>query len=496
MTPPAGVPADADRRAALPALMVVAGGASVAPLDFAVNVAFPAMTLAFGVPTDAIRWVAVCYVLTYGSLMLAFGALGDRIGHLRIFRAGLLLGTVAFALCALAPSFSALLAARIVQGLAVALLLSCAPALATALAGEAQRTWALSTYGSLSALAALAAPLIGGASLAVLGWTGVYWIRVPICVLAFLALPVLERQLSPAPRTETRRATSTSGASSARSTRTRFDTSGTALLAAGVAALLLAPALLGTPDALLASGASAAVGATLILAFIQREGRRPVPFLPATTARSGAFWIINAAGAVVQFSSFAVPLISPYYLLRVVEVSPMGTGALLSVWALGSLLGAGLANRMIRARGGRPTALAAALLVVAGLAGEALWPAQLSLLTVVACLAVQGFGLGLFQVAYADLVVEALPVSARGVAGSLTMVTRTVGIVLGASIWIGILQSANQGLATGGAAAQAAFMSAFSTVHAVAATVTAVFFTLTLPVWIGRDRMGDPSVRP
>lgn len=473
--------------------MVVAGGASVAPLDFAVNVAFPAMTQAFGVPTDAIRWVAVCYVLTYGSLMLAFGALGDRIGHLRIFRAGLLLGTLAFALCALAPSFNGLLAARVIQGLAVALLLSCAPALATALAGEAQRTWALSTYGSLSALAALAAPLIGGASLAALGWTGVYWIRVPICVLALLALPVLERRLSRAPRATAQAGASTAGAPSPVA---RFDTAGTALLAAGVAALLLAPALIGTPDALLASSVSAAVGASLIVAFIQREGRRPHPFLPAATARSAAFWIINAAGAVVQFSSFAVPLISPYYLLRVVEVSPMGTGALLSVWALGSLLGAGLANRMIRARGGRSTALAAALLVVVGLAGEALWPAHLSLLAVLACLAVQGFGLGLFQVAYADLVVEALPVSARGVAGSLTMVTRTVGIVLGASIWIGILQSANQGLATGGPAAQAVFMSAFSTVHAIAATVTAVFFALTLPVWRGRARMGEPSVRP
>ena len=93
-------------------LAVIGLGASIAPLDFSVNIAFPAITAAFGLETRGIRWVAVSYVLTYGSLMLAFGALGDRIGHLRVFRAGLLLGALAFSLCAIAPSYAWLLSAR------------------------------------------------------------------------------------------------------------------------------------------------------------------------------------------------------------------------------------------------------------------------------------------------------------------------------------------------------------------------------------------------
>jgi len=91
------------------------------PLDFAVNVAFPAITEAFALNTRAIRWVAVCYVLTYGSLMLGFGALGDRIGHVRVYRAGLLLAAVAFTLCTFAPSYDLLLFARVLQGISVAL---------------------------------------------------------------------------------------------------------------------------------------------------------------------------------------------------------------------------------------------------------------------------------------------------------------------------------------------------------------------------------------
>lgn len=87
-------------------------GASLAPLDLAVNVAFPAITAAFALETQAIRWVIAAYVLVYSSLMLAFGKLGDAIGYRRVFRAGLVLAAVAFVLCALAPDYGWLLGAR------------------------------------------------------------------------------------------------------------------------------------------------------------------------------------------------------------------------------------------------------------------------------------------------------------------------------------------------------------------------------------------------
>ena len=73
---------------------IVGLGASIAPLDFAVNLAFPAMTEAFALSTSDIRWVAVCYVITYGSLMLFCGVLGDRLGHLRVFRWGLVISAL------------------------------------------------------------------------------------------------------------------------------------------------------------------------------------------------------------------------------------------------------------------------------------------------------------------------------------------------------------------------------------------------------------------
>ncbi|MEY3519530.1 MAG: hypothetical protein RLZZ177_245, partial [Pseudomonadota bacterium] len=174
---------------------IVGCGAAIAPLDFAVNMAFPAMTEAFALATPDIRWVAVCYVITYGSLMLFCGVLGDRLGHLRVFRWGLVLSALALVACAAAPSYGWLLAGRVLQGIGVALTLSCAPALAMGLLAAGQRTQALSVYGAMFAAAGVLAPLLGGLSMLHWGWAGVYGFRVPIVLLAWLCTPWLVRRL-------------------------------------------------------------------------------------------------------------------------------------------------------------------------------------------------------------------------------------------------------------------------------------------------------------
>ena len=452
--------ADRDTRGALAGLAVIGLGASVAPLDFAVNIAFPAITAAFELETRAIRWVAVCYVLTYGSLMLAFGALGDRIGHLRVFRAGVLLGAAAFSLCALAPTYAWLLAARVLQGVAVALTLSCAPALATALFAESRRTWALSAFAGMGALAGFVAPLIGGAAVAAQGWPGVYWFRVPLVLIAFACVPFLAHRLGTPPVR----------------LRAPFDLTGAVLLACGMALLLLVPAVLHS-DALVWPALPLALCGALVMAlFARRQRVSGTPFLPHAVVRDAGFVVPNLAAVVVQFTSFAIPLVVPYYLTRVAGWGPLASGALLACWAIGALAGSSLAPRAVGAFGVRRAAFAGGMLVMAGLAGVALWPAQPQLPMMITCLVLQGVGIGLYQVAYSDLVVAALPVSQRGVAGSLTMVTRTVGIVLGASLLTWILQAVESAALAAGAGAQAAFMASFRAVFLSTAATAGVFF--------------------
>jgi MFS family permease len=437
-------------------------GASIAPLDFAVNIAFPAITQAFALQTASIRWVAVSYVLTYGSLMLGFGALGDRIGYRRVFRAGLMLAAIAFAACALAPTYGWLLAARVAQGVAVALTLSCAPAMATLLFDESRRTWALSTYTAMAAIAGVLAPIAGGLMIAVIDWPGVYWFRVPIALLALAGMRYLSRD---EPMRSTRSAQP-------------FDTRGSAMVAASMALLLLAPALLGASTEgvpVWAPWPIALAGVVSMAAFIRRQRNTDRPFMPREVTRNTDFWLINLAAVVVQFASFAVPLITPYFLVGVAGWETPAVGALMAVWAVGSLAGSSSASGVISRLGAPRSALIAMLGIIIGLGAIACWRSTPSIALMAGSLLVHGAGLGLFQVAYTDIVIAALPINARGVAGSLTMVTRTIGLVVGASLWIAVLQSIQTSAQTAGANPSAAFMSAFATVF-VAAAVTAGSF--------------------
>src|SRR5215510_15781960 len=109
-------------------LVLVGLGTAVVPLDTAVNIAFPDITTSFGLPIEAIQWVVICYVLTYTSLMLAFGRVGDIFGHGRVFRAGLLWSAMALLLCAVAPAYGWLLFFRVLQGIGAGLVISVAPA--------------------------------------------------------------------------------------------------------------------------------------------------------------------------------------------------------------------------------------------------------------------------------------------------------------------------------------------------------------------------------
>jgi predicted MFS family arabinose efflux permease len=213
-------------------------------------------------------------------------------------------------------------------------------------------------------------------------------------------------------------------------------------------------------------------------AFIRRQRRTDRPFMPSEVTRNTNFWLINLAAVVVQFASFAVPLITPYFLVRVAGWGTPAVGALMAVWAIGSLAGSSSASGLINRLGAPRTAFIAMLGIIAGLGAIACWQSSPSIALMAGSLLVHGAGLGLFQVAYTDIVIAALPINARGVAGSLTMVTRTIGLVIGASLWIALLQSIQMSAQTGAATPTAAFMSAFATVFVAAAVSAGTFLAV------------------
>lgn len=441
---------------------MVSLGASLATMDLAVNVAFPSITAAFELETRSIRWVVICYVLTYSSLMLAFGKLGDRIGHRQVFRAGLRVSVLAFVLCALATDYQSLLAARIVQGVATALVLSCAPALATLLFDESKRLRALGNYASLTALASVVAPLIGGASIAALGWSGVFWFRAPLALLALLLLPLLPHVQQIAPSTQ----------------RGASNLGGSILLATSLAFLLLTPALLEFTASGWFALLTAVIGLAALCAFINHERRAPDPILPLALIRDPDFVLPNLASMAVYFVAFAVPLLVPYYLTRIGGYAPVESGAVLALSPAGVLIGSALAAKTASIFGVRRTALLGGALLAVGSFTIALWSTMPSLPMILGGLVLHGIGIGLFQVAYTDIVVAALPRRERGVAGSLTMVTRTVGVMSAATALTALLHVIENRQSAAGASEAVAFANAFATVFLCAAVLLVAFFAL------------------
>ena len=442
-------------------LFVVGLGAIAAPLDSAVNIAFPSITRAFDLQVRDIRWIVIAYVLTYASLMLVFGRLGDLLGYRRIFQLGLLVSAAGFAACSLAPTYPLLLLGRMLQGVGIALTLSCAPALAVSLFEEKDRTRVLGVYAAITAVGSALGPLVGGYLVQRFDWPAVFWSRAPL-VLATLALSWL---IPAAPRQGSVRG---------------FDAIGAALLVTWLSAMLLVFAVDAGPLGLALPFGLALLAALAFAAFVVREARHPRPLIRLSLFRDAGFAMMNAASIAVNLVAFAVLLLVPYYLVRIAGLDAAAGGIVLACAAVGTVVGSWLAGKLAaRIPIGR-MALAGIVLSIAGLWTISTWTPATTLPLLALSLLLQGIGVGLFQVAYADLVIATLPAEDRGVAGSLTILTRTIGTVGGVTALSAAFRHFEAAAAAAGANASEAFLAGFQTTFFCAASALAIGLAISL----------------
>jgi MFS family permease len=406
-------------------LVIVGLGASLAPLDIAVNVALPAITSHFRVALGDAQWLVICYVLVYGSLMLVCGKLGDLFGHRLILRIGLALSAVGCTACAAAPDWPLFLLARAGQGVGTALALSCTPALATSVYPPGERLKALAGFSMTMSLAAAVGPLLGGLLVELWGWPAVYWVRVPIALFT-LALS----GLLPSPRPDSR----------------PFDAWGAVLLAASMSTLLLSLVLSQRPD-VPGTWALGLFAAALMVgwAYVRHARQVTEPIIRPGLFADPAFTVPNVLNALSNLASFSILLLTPYYLVNVLKLPAIASGFVLALAFVGSLTGAPLSARLAARIGQRPTAFAGVAFVALGLLPLAFTGAGTPVVVVALLLIVEGVGQGLLAVAYTDLVMGTLAGRDRGMAGSLALLTRTLGTVSGASVLTALYTSGAAG---------------------------------------------------
>src|SRR6185295_13865178 len=366
-------------------LLVVGLGTLLAPLDTAVNIAFPSITRAFALNLEDIRWVVIAYVLTYASLMLAFGRLGYLVGYRPIFQVGLVISALGLFTCSIAPNYGALLLGRALQGLGIALTLSCGPALVTSLLHENERARALAFYAGVIAVGGALGPIIGGVLVAGWGWAAVFWFRVPVAIIALALSPLI----AAGPK-----------ASSMRD----FDGIGALLLVAWFSAVLLALACLPGPFAASVPYLLLLLSLALFCAFCWHGVRSPRPLIRLSLFANLRFALLNVINVVANFAAFSVLILVPYYLVRISTLDAATGGVVLATSALGTVVGSWFAGRLSHRLPMGSLALSGLVLAIAGLWAISSWTLATPLAPIGWALFAQGMGMGLFQVAYSDYV--------------------------------------------------------------------------------------------
>ncbi|HWK51936.1 MAG TPA: MFS transporter [Steroidobacter sp.] len=286
-------------------------GSSMAFIDTSVvNVALPAIQADLSAEVREAQWVVNAYMLMLGALLLVGGAAGDRFGRRRVFIIGIAVFAIASVACAWAPTASALIVARAVQGVGGALLVPGSLAIISAMFPEAERGRAIGTWAGSSALTTALGPVLGGWLVDTWSWRIIFLINVPIAVVA-VALAIWRM---PESRDESR--------------DVAVDWGGGALAVIGLGALAYGLTLASEGGwrraAVLGSLAAAII---LLSLFVWREARARTPMMPLELFRSKNFSGANVITLLLYFALGGVMFFVPFNLIRIQGYSAAMAGA-------------------------------------------------------------------------------------------------------------------------------------------------------------------------
>jgi len=400
-----------------------------------------------GASIEALEWTVNAYSLSFAVLLMTASALGDRFGRRRMFTAGLALFTAASAACALAPGIGWLIAARAVQGAGAALVMPLAMALLAAAFPAAARARALGVFSGITGLAVLSGPVVGGAVAGGLAWQWIFWLNVPI---GLLAIPLV---LARVPE-------SFGG-------RTSLDVAGMALITG--AALGLVWGLVRGNDAGWTSPevvTSLAVGALLTAGFIAWAGYARRPMVPLRLFRLSAFSAGNAATFFQTASLFSAVFFMAQFLQTAQGHGPLDAGLRLLPWTAMLFLVAPVAGTLVSRIGERPLVTVGLLLHAVGMGWIALIASPtLPYPDLIAPLVIAGCGVSMAMPASQNAVVSAVPVASIGTASGTFSMLRQLGGVFGIAIAVAVFGG------TGSFASTRAFTDGFAAAIGVSAAL-------------------------
>ncbi|MET7682520.1 MFS transporter [Streptomyces sp. NPDC005423] len=383
------------------------------------NVALPSVGRDLGSSVSGLQWTLDAYTIVLASLLTAAGATADRVGRRRVFQLGLVLFTTASALCSVAPGTGWLVSFRMLQAVGGSMLTPVAMAiLANTFPQPAERARAIGVWGGVVGVSMAAGPVLGGVLVQWVGWRSVFWLNVPIGIVAL----VLTALFVPESRAAHPR---------------RADPVGQSLVVVVLGALVYA--IIEAPEAgwtspLVVGCLIAAAGA--LAALVPYETRRPEPLVDPRLFRAPSFSgaTLTAVFAFAALGGFLFA--NALYLQGVLGLSPLAAGVRLLPMAVPALLCPPLSGRMVGSRGPRvPLLLAGAGMSASGaLAVFTTASAHPSYLQLAITYALFGVGFGFVNAPVTDTAVSGLPRAQAGVAAALAATSRQVGSALGVAV--------------------------------------------------------------
>ena len=323
----------------------------VVVLDIAVvNVALPSIQSDLGFSQENLQWVISAYALVFGGFLLLGGRLADILGRRIVFMAGLVVFTVGSLLCGLAWSDESLIAARALQGLGAATITPAALSILTTTFTEGrERNIALGAWGAVGGFGAAAGVLMGGILTDLLSWEWIFFVNVPVGVVALALSPLL--------LAESRDAHGQS-----------HDVPGAVLVTSGLILLVL-----GVTQGRQWEWASArtigvfAAAAVLLAAFVIWEQRQKEPLVPFSIFRLQTLTAANVAGFIMGTAMFSMFLMLTLYMQQVLGYSPIETGLAYLAVAGTAVIWANFAAMAVNRVGVKPALILGMALLTVGL---------------------------------------------------------------------------------------------------------------------------------